>query len=328
MLVLQPAIDAAHRSRVVQQPLGKLDRADTVLINRVLMILVELQQSAGAGEIREKAFQQGHVVQLAKERAQAARMRQQRKEIPACFGWKMRRHVGRLAADLLPGAGGDRHVVQVGQIDHLHNGRQVAPQPRQSPPRRHHPQRTDHIVRLDAMAEKVRQRRVEPLPGRGLGHEVRRHVADAVRVAEVFLHEAFHRQQPGGRLQSAAFRQAELLRPAEHVVGLAGVKVQFIAEPEQKRRGPLDGAEVVRRKNAGVAKIGEVGQPIADEADPAEQRQVAERARRALDVRLQQENRLAVAPPLFLAGLADAGQQAPPAQCDALAKKVHEASRR
>ena len=83
VLVLQPAIDAPHRPRVVQQPLGELDRADAMLIDRVLVILVELQQAAGTGEIGQKPLQDRHVVQVAEQRAQAAGMGQQGKEMPA-----------------------------------------------------------------------------------------------------------------------------------------------------------------------------------------------------------------------------------------------------
>ena len=93
VLVLQPAIDPPHRPRVVQQVLGELHRADAMLIDRVLVVLVELQQPAGAGEIGKEPLQDGHVVQVAEQRAQAAGVGQQGEEMPAGLGRQMRRQV-------------------------------------------------------------------------------------------------------------------------------------------------------------------------------------------------------------------------------------------
>ena len=93
MLVLQPAIDAPHRPRVVQQFFGELDRADAMLIDRVFVVLVELQQPAGAGEIGEEPLQDRHVVQVAEQRAQAAGVGQQGEEMAAGLGRQVRRQV-------------------------------------------------------------------------------------------------------------------------------------------------------------------------------------------------------------------------------------------
>ena len=62
-----------------------------MLVHRVLVILVELQQSAGAGEIGDEAFQDGGVVQVAEQRAQPAGMRQQREEPAAGLAATARR---------------------------------------------------------------------------------------------------------------------------------------------------------------------------------------------------------------------------------------------
>ena len=164
----------------------------------------------------------------------------------------MWRQAGRLAADLFPGEGGDRHVVQVGQIDHLHDRRQVAAEPRQAAPRGHHAHRADQVVRLDAVAEEERQRLVEPRVRRGLGQELRGHVADAVGMAEVVAHEMLDGQQAvGGRrrpwvhsARAAVLGQAKLLRAGEHVAGLARVEVQIVAKPEQEGVGRLDGVVI------------------------------------------------------------------------------------
>ena len=160
VLVLQPAIDAPHRPRVVQQPLGELHRADAMLIDRVLVVLVELQQAAGPGEIGEEPLQDRRVVQVAEQRAQAAGVGQQREEMPAGLRRRGTLRSGsraRLAADLFPREGRDGHVVQVGQIDHLHDRRQIAAEPRQAAARDHHAHGADQVVRLDTVAEEERQ---------------------------------------------------------------------------------------------------------------------------------------------------------------------------
>ena len=59
-------------------------------------------------------------------------MGQEGEEMPAGLGRQVRRQMLGLAADGFPGKGGDGHVVEVRQIDHLHDRRQVAAKPRQA----------------------------------------------------------------------------------------------------------------------------------------------------------------------------------------------------
>ena len=80
--------------------------------------------------------------------------------------------------------------------------------------------------------------------------------------------------------------------------------MQLVAEPEQKGVGRLDGVVVFLAQRAAIAEFGEVGHAVADEADPAQQLEIAQRALGAFDVGLQEEDRLAVAMPLVIAGLA------------------------
>ena len=110
--------------------------------------------------------------------------------------------------------------------------------------------------------------------------------------------------RPPAALEAAALGQAKLLRAGQHVAGLAGVKVQIVAKPKQKGIGRLDGVVVFPAQRAAITQFGEVGYAVAGEADPAQQLEIAERALRALDVGLQEEDRLAVAMPLLVAGTA------------------------
>ena len=191
-------------------------------------------------------------------------------------------------------------------------------------PRDHHADGADQVVRLDMVAEEERQRLVDPGVRRGLRQELRGHVADAVRMAEVVAHEMLDRQQAVGRFEAAVLGQAKLLRTGEHVAGLAGVEVQLIAKPEQERVGRLDGVVIFLAQRAAIAEFGEVGHAVAGEADPAQQLQIAKRALRSLDVGLQEEDRLAVAPPLVIARPLDARQQPAAAPADPLPEGVHE----
>ena len=214
MLVLQPSINPPHRPRVVKQPLGELDGPDAMLIDRVLVILIELQQPAGTGEIGKEALQDRHVMQVAKERSQAAGMGQQGEKMAAGLGRQLGRQVRRLVANFFPGKRGDRHVVQVGQVDHLHDRREVAAEPRQAAPRDHHADGADQVIRLDMVAKEDRQGLVEPWVCRGLRQELRGHVADAVRMAEVVAHEMLDRQEAVGRHHGP---EAAAARPGEVV---------------------------------------------------------------------------------------------------------------
>ena len=97
--------------------------------------------------------------------------------------------------------------------------------------------------------------------------------------------------------------QPKLLGAREHVAGLAGVEVQVVAQPEEEGVGRLDGVVVFLAQHAAIAKFAEIGSAVASEADPAQQLQIAERALGSLDVRFQEEDRLAVAMPFRIARL-------------------------
>ena len=119
--------------------------------------------------------------------------------------------------------------------------------------------------------------------GRGLGKELRGHVADAAGVAEIVAHELLDRQQAIGRFDSRGrSARRSCSRTGKHVVGPPGVKVQIVAEPEQKGVGRLDGVVVFAAQRPAIAQLGEVGQAAAGEPDPAKQLQIAERALRRL----------------------------------------------
>ncbi len=109
MLLGKRAIDPAHGAAVRRKLRGKLHRPQAMLIDRVLVILVELQQPPGMLELGDESFEKAGTVHVAQQRRKPRGMGQQRKEMAARLG--RRRLVGQLrglVADRLPRRGGDR----------------------------------------------------------------------------------------------------------------------------------------------------------------------------------------------------------------------------
>ena len=87
---------------------------------------------------------------------------------------------------------------------------------------------------------------VEPdLPRPPVGHEVADHAAHGAGVAKVPPHELLDGQNAIGSLVPIKGRQPHLLGAIEHVVGLPGMKVQLVAQPQQKLGGVAHLALVV-----------------------------------------------------------------------------------
>lgn len=226
-----------------------------------------------------------------------------------------------VAADGFPGAGRDRLVVEVGQVDQAHDGREVAAEQFQAGPRGQNAGRADVDAVFDPMAEEHGDQPRHAVARLGLGHKSRGDVTDRRGMAKVFAHELLDRQQAGYRRIAAHFGNAELFGPIEHVGGLLGVEVQFVAQAEQEFAGPLDGLEILLSQHAPCVQFVRIGRAIADETDPADQLHVAEGPPRALDVRLQQENRLAITK-LFLEPIAEDAADEPAAAAAHLAAKL------
>ena len=81
-----------------------------MLVDRVLVILVELQQAAGVAELGNEPLQKAGVVQLAQQRPEPGRMAQQRKEMAA----GLRRRQGLRAAAAPRGGSPPRWTAAIG----------------------------------------------------------------------------------------------------------------------------------------------------------------------------------------------------------------------
>ncbi len=155
-----------------------VDRAKALLINRVLVVLVELQKAPGMFEGRNEPLQQADFVEQAEEVAKPSGMPDEGEEVPHRPGRDVFGQPRGIAADDFPGVRLDRLVVEIGQIDKLHDGFHLAGQP--PPPVRASGDHCRAGVESPARAAPEKQGRQRRAAGRasGLGKEPRRRLAD------------------------------------------------------------------------------------------------------------------------------------------------------
>ena len=240
VLLGQGAVDAPQRSRVRPKVRGELHRPQTMLVHRVLVVLIELQQAPGVMELGNESLQEVGVVQIAQQRAEPGRMAQQREEMAA--GLRRRQGLRQLTGvppDRLPRGGRDRLVVEIRQVHQPHDGRQIAAEQFEAAPRGQNARRPDVNPVLHPMAEQHGDQPGRAVARAGLGHKPRGHVAHGRGMAEVIPHELLDRQQAGLGLVAAKLGNAKLVGPIEHVGRLVGVEVQFVPQPQQELAGPL-----------------------------------------------------------------------------------------
>lgn len=272
------AVDLAEGAGIVEQIRGLVDRAEAVLVDGVLVVLVELQQAAGVTEGGNELFQDAHLVQAPQQLSQPCRHSQQRPEMGQGLRGDLRRQPRGLLADDLPGVGVDGLVVKVRQVDQPQDGREVAAQLLARPPgcrevRRSHAESAFHAVAEQRRAHGLQRRR-----GPGLGQKAGGDVAELVGVAEIVAHEKLDRQHPRPGLVAFQLGDAELLAAAEDVARLARVEVHLVAEPEQELVGPADGRGVGCLQGAAGGEVVQLGGAVGDLADPADQVDLAESA--------------------------------------------------
>ena len=160
VLLGQWAVDSAQRPPVGPKVRGELDSAQTMFVHRVLVVLVELQQPPGVTKLGNESLQEVGVVQIAQERPQPRGMTEQRKEVPASFRRRQGpRQMTDVATNGFPRGGRNRLVVEIGQVDHPHDGGQIAAERFEAVPRGENARRTD----LDSVLDPVtKQHRDQP----------------------------------------------------------------------------------------------------------------------------------------------------------------------
>jgi len=173
-----------------------------------------------------------------------------------------------------------------------------------------------HIAARDAPPEDHVPRASQAPRGPRLGQEARHEVAHAVGVAEVLAHELLDREQPRGGLVAEAGGDADLLGAAEHVGRLACLEVQLVAQAEEELARLGHGGQIVGREGAAGAEGVGLGGAVAGRPRPAEQLDLAQVARRSLQVRLEQVHGVAELGPFLAPRLLHGREDRPAAAAD------------
>ena len=310
-LLLDAQVDLTQGARIADEVGAAFHRPNAVLVDGVLVVFVELQQASGVREAGKDSFQHSQRVQPAEQLPEPPGARNERQKLAGDARAHVAVELRHGGAHDLPRFGRDAFVVQVGQLAQVEHFAQVGLELLEAPLRGYDLRGRYAIVAFDQVAEDGAQGLGQRLSGPGVGHEIVGHAADGARVAEVLAHELLDRQDALGALALVQFGQPHLFVPVEHVVvGLAGVEVQFVAQSQQKLAAVAQGVLVRLAEDAlQLQRVG-IGLAIAGKAEPPHELQIAQSAARALDVRLQQKDGLAVLPPLLSARVVDRVKQA------------------
>src|SRR5205823_4880466 len=115
----------------------------------------------------------------------------------------------------------------------------------------------------------------------GADRQVRGNFSYVASVLKVLAHELLDRQQARNRRIISQSRQPKLIGSIEHVFCLSVLKVQVVANPEQKIPRLAKLALLLLRQVAPLGQPIDVALAIADEPDPANKLQIAQAPARA-----------------------------------------------
>ena len=232
--MLDAFVDAAQNARIGHELGGALNREDAMLVDRELVILVELQQAPRVGKRGDDFFQHAQLVQPPEQLAQPARLRNERQKLLGSLGVDLSLQIRRGGTHRFPGGRGDPLVVRVGQLAQPQHFIEIGFQLVQAAGRSHDLLGRDAIIALDLVAED-RAPHVQPNTSRPpVGHEVADHAAHRASVSKIATHELFDGQNSLGALMAVQGRQPHLLGAIEHIVRFPGMKMQLVAQPQQK----------------------------------------------------------------------------------------------
>ena len=103
------------------------------------------------------------------------------------------------------------------------------------------------------------------------GRPERGYVADRLGVAEIIAHELFDGQQAAGLPIPVGLGNAELFGAVEDFGGLSGVKMQLVAQSQEKFQRGLNGGQVFIDQNSHIGQFVEIGGAVTHESDPADE---------------------------------------------------------
>ena len=234
-------------------PGEQADRPDRMLVDRVMMVHVELHLGDDPAEIGNEAAEHAGLVHPPQHRLRIARAGQDVEEQGVGLA-------GRRApcVDQLGVAGGGAHrqrvdfePVAVGEREHAGS---AAPDPRAKKPSSgsaSRPRSSTKPSSLPGRRRKAGRPKRRPLPGELLvemGEEDPGQVADRLRVQEIVAHEALDRRfaRPVGVAHPR--RDLALIVEGEPLLGAAGDEVEVAAHRPQEALGALELAQFGRAR--------------------------------------------------------------------------------
>ena len=235
---------------------GAFDGEDAVLVHRVLVVVVELQQVPGVGEPGHEDLEDAHVVELPQRVPEAVGALEESEKRRDRRSVGLRGQRGHGLAHGLPHDRIDRQRVEHRQFHQPDDRARARHDPRDGARHRAHVEGADAIQAVDHVAEHARcdppQRSRPTQPAE---HGVA-HLRDPPRVAEILAHEPLHAEQAVLARHGAALGDPQLFRPREVVVGLACREVQVDAHAGEEFRRL---AQVFRVAGGQAAEQREVG---------------------------------------------------------------------
>ena len=292
VLVEQPGFDLAQHA----------DRAQQMLVDRVVMVHRELHHADDAAEIRNEAAEHARFVHSSQRRFGRAARGQDFQEEPVGFwigaqpGVDALQRLGdeprRVRMDGQAGPVGD--PIEPDQIDGVALERVAS-------------DRVDAIV-VDAKIRGVRHRArpaaqaaeeaIEPLRRLGLALLHRRaddrgQVADILRHQEIVFHEALDVVLPGARGVAQPFGDRPLQVEAQALLRATRQEMQVAAHRPEEFLAAAKQREFPRRKQAGGDEFARIADAIDIFGDPEQRIEIAQAALSLLDVGLHEIPRFA-----------------------------------
>ena len=298
-------VDDAVGQRVIAleltllDPREQADRADRVLVHRIVVVHVELHLRVDPAEIGNEAAEHARLVEPAQDHLGIVAAGQQVDE--QRVGARVLAGIGidqpRVAADHAHGLGVDFQPFAVGNGKDLQQAHRVLLEPVVA-------QRLD-LAAIDAIAlhhaRAGAEARQQPARLLGellveLGQEQPGQVADDLRLQEEVLHEALDRALARTVGEVHPQRHFALEIEGQAVLGPVGDRVEVAAHRPEERFGAAEGAVFVLAQQADGDEFADVAHLVDVFADPVERVQVAQAALALLDVGL--DDIAAVAQPL------------------------------
>ena len=277
-LLLNLPRHGAQAILAIEEPRRLLHGADAVLVDRELVVLVELQQAPRVGELGDHLLKRPQVVQPPQQPAELRRVVQDLQEPLAGRVAERRAVLRRRAVDQVPRVLADPPIAQAGEVNQAERLVEPRHQLRATRLRGGDLTGVQAVVAFDVPPEHGANDRRHRRRGRSQVRHPRGEEPDMPGVAEVVPHELLDRQHAVAAVVGHLLRQPDLLTTVEGVVLFARVEVHVVADPQQElpRRGQP--AVVELRQHALAAQPVEVADAGVDEPQPTQQVQVAEPA--------------------------------------------------